>query len=119
MYYAEVLLPLHLDKNLTYALPEGVGTDLFGKRAAVELRGALYTGIVVGVSEQKPQGYDPKEIIEILDDEPTVTPQQLKLWQWVAEYYACSPGDVLRAALPAAMMLESTTRIESCGADIP
>ena len=120
MYYAEVLLPLNLDKSLTYALPkDAVAEDHFGKRVAVELRGSLYTGLIISQTQTPPEGYSPKEIIEILDREPSVTPAQLKLWQWVAEYYACSLGDVMRAAMPAAMMLESSTRIELAAHNIP
>ncbi len=120
IYYAEVLLPLNLDKSLTYVLPrETAAGDHFGKRVAVELRGALYTGLIVGQTQSPPEGYTPKEIIEILDQEPSVTPAQLRLWQWVAEYYACRLGDVMRAAMPAAMMLESSTRIELAPHNIP
>ena len=118
MRYAEVLLPLNLAKSLTYKLPRETDDDLFGCRVAVELRGALYTGVITGLSQAEPEGYRPKEIVEILETTPSITREQLRLWQWVADYYACTPGEVMRAAMPAAMMLESTTKIERTESEV-
>lgn len=118
MRYAEVLLPLNLAKRLTYKLPRETDDDLFGCRVAVELRGALYTGVITGLSQAEPEGYQPKEIVEILETTPSITREQLRLWQWVADYYACTPGEVMRAAMPAAMMLESTTKIERTESEV-
>lgn len=113
MKFAEILLPLKLDKNLTYTLPQAyAGRDMFGRRVAVTLRGALYTGIVIGQSNCPPVGYTAKEIVDVLDEEPVVDRRQLRLWNWMAQYYACCTGEVMRAAMPAGMMLESATKIE-------
>ena len=73
MRYAEVLLPLNLAKSLTYKLPRETDDDLFGCRVAVELRGALYTGVITGLSQAEPEGYQPKEIVEILETTPSIT----------------------------------------------
>lgn len=120
MRFVEILLPLKLDKNLTYVLPQAYsGRDMFGRRVAVTLRGALYTGLVIGQSDCPPQGYAAKEVVDVLDEEPVISRDQLKLWNWMAQYYACSAGEVMRAAMPAGMMLESTTRIERGEQDAP
>ena len=57
------------------------------------------------------KAYEAKEIYQILDESPIVTAIQLKQWQWIASYYMCSLGDVLRAALPKAFLLESETLV--------
>ena len=71
----------------------------------------MYTGIVADIHNTKPLVYEAKEIHQILDETPIVTPKQLELWQWIAKYYMCTIGDVMRAALPNAFMLESETII--------
>lgn len=71
----------------------------------------IYTGIVLLVHQTPPQTYQTKEIDQILDEHPLVTQTQLKHWQWIADYYLCSLGEVMRAALPGAFLLESETII--------
>src|SRR5690606_6030273 len=61
--------------------------------------------------QQQPTAYEAKEIHQILDDAPIITQTQLTHWQWIAEYYLCTLGDVLRAALPNSFLLESETII--------
>ena len=72
----------------------------------------IYTGIVYQVHQTPPQTYETKEIDQILDEYPLVTQTQLKHWQWIADYYLCSLGEVMRAALPGAFLLESETIIK-------
>jgi primosomal protein N' (replication factor Y) len=72
-----------------------------------------YTGIVLRKHEEPPQGdYEIKEITEVLDVSPIVQSTQLKLWQWIADYYMCSIGDVYKAALPSGLKMESETLVE-------
>jgi len=71
----------------------------------------IYTGIVANIHQTAPLVYDAKEIHQILDEAPIVTQQQLRLWQWIAKYYMCTEGEVMRAALPNAFLLESETII--------
>ena len=111
--YADILLPLNIENALTYHVSEALCDDIaVGKRVVVELRRGIYTGLVVKVNTPKPDSYLPKDIIEILDDRPCVNINSLKLWHWVAKYYCCTTGEVMRAALPSAMKIESTTKIE-------
>lgn len=71
----------------------------------------IYTGLAFSIHTNKPNLYEAKEIHQILDETPIVNEFQLKHWQWLSEYYMCSLGDVYRAALPSAFLLESETII--------
>lgn len=81
-------------------------------RVAVEFgKRKMYTALVFELHNTPPVGYDAKDIHQILDEQPIVNEQQLSHWQWISEYYMCTLGDVLRAALPSAFLLESETAI--------
>lgn len=71
----------------------------------------IYTAIVHSTHQNPPGVYEAKSIHQILDEFPLVTEYQIKLWSWIANYYMCTMGDVLRAALPSAFLLESETII--------
>ena len=71
----------------------------------------IYTGLVFKLHQNLPELYEPKEIIQILDDSPIVTETQLKHWQWISEYYMCSLGEVYKSAVPSAFLLQSETVI--------
>lgn len=73
-------------------------------------RNKTYLGIVARLHDEKPQGYEVKEISQVMDTEPIVTPQQLRLWQWIADYYLSPIGDVYKAALPAGLKAEDGYR---------
>ncbi|HMH32591.1 MAG TPA: primosomal protein N', partial [Puia sp.] len=75
----------------------------------VALKNKKYAGIVKRLHPDKPQAFEPKEILNVLDTEPIIYPQQLKLWEWIAQYYLCSEGEVMAAALPAHFKLSSET----------
>ncbi len=111
--FAEVILPLAISKNYTYRVPyEQNDAIAIGKRVVVQFgKSKLYTAIVKEISTLAPEKYEAKYIIEILDDQPVVTPHQLNFWQWLADYYICNIGEVMNAALPAALKLASETRI--------
>ncbi len=83
-----------------------------GMRVAVPFgKSKIYTGIVYAVYKDQPPGYETKSIDQILDEAPVITSLQLKHWQWMASYYMCTLGEVIRAALPSAFLLESETII--------
>ncbi len=71
----------------------------------------MYTGLVFNIHTNAPTLYEAKEIHQILDATPVVNELQLKHWQWIANYYMCALGDVYRAAMPSAFLLESETVI--------
>lgn len=110
-YYAEVLIPLALPKNFTWQVPgEWVDKIRPGVRVEVVLgKNKKYAGIVKKLHTDKPGAFDPKPILNVLDDEPIVFPQQLACWEWMANYYMCSEGEVMQAALPTHFKLSSET----------
>lgn len=115
MIYAEVLLPLPLTATFTYSVPDSLREGLMpGCRVIVPFgRSKFYTGIVTSLHATQPQGFDVKPIALSLDPgEPVIRHPQLKLWEWLADYYLCSVGDVYRAAMPAGMKVESETFVE-------
>ncbi|QEH41022.1 primosomal protein N' [Chitinophaga sp. XS-30] len=111
MKFVDVILPLALPRNYTYAVPpEMEDTIRVGSRVAVPLgRQKRYAGIVKAIHEQAPSAYKTKPVMDLLDKEPVVYPTQLAFWEWVAQYYMCNEGDVLNAALPAHLKLSSET----------
>jgi primosomal protein N' (replication factor Y) len=111
--FVEVILPLAISKNYTYRVPFEMNDAVqIGKRVVVQFgKSKLYTAIIFAISEQPPEKYEAKYLIEILDDKPVVTTKQIQFWQWLAEYYMCNPGEVMHAALPSALKLASETRI--------
>ena len=120
-FWAEIILPLAVPTTYTYSIPSHLSEKTKpGCRAEVVFgRQKKYAGIVKQVTGQKP-AYPTKEILNILDDEPILYPQQLQLWKWMSEYYMCSEGEVMSAALPTHFKLSSETILiynEELGAD--
>lgn len=108
--FAEVIIPLALPKNYTWSVPERLQDQVqVGVRVEVELRKKRYAGIVKRITNEKPSTFDPKYILNVLDTEPVIHEQQLQLWEWIANYYLCTEGEVMAAALPAHFKLSSET----------
>ena len=102
--YADVLLPLALKEALTYELPDNLLTASAGCRVIVPLgKQTIYTGIIRAVHSRKP---DFKGIRSVLGGEPTpfVSKVVLEFWDWMADYYMCSAGEVMKAAIPSGML---------------
>ena len=108
MHYVDVLLPLPLEGLYTYAVPtEMEGRVSFGMRVVVPLgKTKTYVAMVVRVHQDKPQANSLKFILQVLDQQPVLLPEQYRLWQWIAHYYMSPLGDVLKAALPAGLKNE-------------
>lgn len=111
--FVNVILPIPLERSFTYAISDEEALVLQpGMRVAVPFgKSKIYTAIIYSVHQNPPEAYEAKEIHEILDDYPIVTPFQLKHWEWIASYYMCTLGEVVRSALPGAFLLESETLI--------
>src|SRR5215510_6844408 len=109
--YAEIIIPLALPKNYTWLVPLAMQDALRpGCRVEVNLgKNKKYAGIVKRVHTEKPEFFEPKEILNVLDTEPVVYEEQLQLWEWMASYYMCSEGEVMAAALPSHFKLSSET----------
>jgi primosomal protein N' (replication factor Y) len=106
-------LPIPIQKTFTYSVTEDEAIFLQkGMRVAVSFgKTKMYTGLVYNIHQTAPNLYEAKEINQILDEKPLVNELQLKHWQWISSYYMCSLGDVYRASLPSAFLLESETVI--------
>ena len=112
MRYAEVLIPLALEGSFHYRLPEELAEKaIVGMRCVVPFGSKrYYTGIIIGLSDKRPNlQISFKEVLLLPDDKPSVTAIELSLWQWLSAYYICTQGEVLRAAMPAALLPESHT----------
>ncbi|WP_448699695.1 primosomal protein N' [Mucilaginibacter sp. AW1-3] len=111
--FVEVILPLAISKNYTYRVPFELNEQIaIGKRVVVQFgKSKLYTAIIAGISTRAPEKYEAKYLIDILDDRPVVNDRQLVFWKWIADYYLCNVGEVMNAALPAALKLASETKI--------
>lgn len=124
MLYVDVILPLPLANRYTYSLPEALeGQVAEGSRVIVPFgRKKFYTALVARIHSDPPTGYEIKDVVEVLDPHPILLPGQFRLWEWIASYYLCTPGDVYKAALPSGMKLESETIVTlntDYEADIP
>jgi len=109
--FIDVILPIPLQKLFTYSITAAeAGFLQTGMRVSVPFgKSKIYTGIVYNVHNNAPLVYEAKDIHQILDESPLVTATQMKFWEWIAKYYMCTLGDVMRAALPNAFILESET----------
>ncbi|ACE05927.1 hypothetical protein Aasi_0524 [Candidatus Amoebophilus asiaticus 5a2] len=111
-YFAELILPLPIAKLLTYGIPLNL-VDIVkqGSRVIVSLgKKKILTGIVNKIHQRAPN-HPAKNIIDVLDEEPIVNTYQLALFHWIAQYYMCSVGDVVKAALPSGFKLSSQSKI--------
>ena len=110
-YFIDLIIPIPIQKTFTYSVTQSEYEFLQkGMRVAVSFgKSKMYTGLVFNLHQTPPEIYEAKEILQILDDKPIVNETQLKHWEWISNYYMCSLGDVYRAALPSAFLLESET----------
>ena len=113
VYFIDVIIPIPIQKTFTYSVTAMEYEFLKkGMRVAVSFgKTKMYTGLVFKLHKTPPEAYEAKEILQILDDKPIVREHQLKHWEWISTYYMCGLGDVYRAALPSAFLLESETII--------
>lgn len=112
--FADVILPLPLHSCFTYSLPEEWADEVqTGCRVVVPFgRKKYYTAIVRNVHYYAPTDYEVKEVSALLDTRPILLPEQFRFWEWIADYYLCTQGDVYKAALPSGLKLESETIVE-------
>ena len=111
MHYVDVILPLPLEGTFTYSVPEPMVAQVrMGVRVLVPLgRSKTYTAMAVRLHSEKPE-FETRPIIQVIDAEPVLIEQQLRLWQWISTYYMSPIGDVFKAALPAGLKAEENYR---------
>ncbi|MGR3811115.1 replication restart helicase PriA [Jiulongibacter sp. NS-SX5] len=112
--FVDVLLPVPIPQAFTYRVPRHLAELVMtGGRVIVPFgRNRVLTGIISKVHASPPEKYKAKYISELMDEFPVVTASQLWLFQWVAEYYMCHPGEVMNMALPSGMKVNSESRIQ-------
>lgn len=111
MHYVDVILPLPLEGTFTYSVPESMVAQVrMGVRVLVPLgRSKTYTAMAMRLHSEKPE-FETRPIIQVIDAEPVLIEQQLRLWQWISTYYMSPIGDVFKAALPAGLKAEENYR---------
>jgi primosomal protein N' (replication factor Y) len=111
--YAQVILPLAVEGFYTYLVPEAMQERVNpGSRVLVPFgKKKIYSAIISSLQEEPPHGFQAKLILDLLDESPLVSEKQLALWDWISAYYMCSPGEVLRAALPSGLRPESESKL--------
>lgn len=115
MKYATVIVPVPVNSLFTYRVPEEYeGKVVPGMRVVVPFgKGKYYTAVVTDVTDSFSADYEIKEIVWCADTAPIIRRPQLQLWNWIADYYMCTPGDVLKAALPSGMKIDWDTIVEA------
>jgi primosomal protein N' (replication factor Y) (superfamily II helicase) len=112
--FAELLLPVPIPRLFTYRIPFNLNDHArIGQRAIVQFGDRkVVTGLIFNIHEVAPKDFEAKSILELLDDFPSVNEIQLKIFQWIAEYYMCTVGEVMNAALPAGLKLSSESMVQ-------
>ena len=106
--FVDVILPVPLDGFFTYSVPSSANEQVeVGKRVLVPFgRNKTYVGIIASKHHQQPEGYQTKDILQVLDSTPMLLGNQLRLWQWIADYYMSPIGEVFKAAFPSGLKAE-------------
>jgi primosomal protein N' (replication factor Y) len=112
-HFADIILPLAVKGLFTYAVPDELCDKINpGSRVLVQFGSRkLYSGIVFRIHDKRPSGIRTKIVEKILDSHPLVNGIQLNFWHWISEYYMCSIGEVMKAALPSDLCLEGVTTL--------
>lgn len=117
MYFVDVILPVPLEGLFTYGLPEQWATQVtMGVRVLVPLgKNKHYIAMAVRVHQTEPE-VKWKSVEQVLDDMPVLKEEQMRLWQWISDYYMSPIGDVFKAAMPSGMKTEEgyRPRTETC-----
>lgn len=109
--FAEVILPLPLPGLYTYRIPVAFqGRVSVGARVVVQFgKRKFYTAIVRKLRQLPPAEYEAKYILEVLDQEPFISQRELEFWEWMSDYYMCALGEVMGAAIPSGLKIQSET----------
>ncbi|MDZ4716200.1 MAG: primosomal protein N' [Cytophagales bacterium] len=113
-FFADLIIPVPIPKLFTYRVPALWNDQLrVGQRVIVPFGSRkILTGIVAKLHHQPPVGYEAKYLLEILDENEVITPLQFKLFEWMAGYYMCTPGEIMNAAIPAGLRLSSESMLQ-------
>ncbi|MFC0877002.1 primosomal protein N' [Saccharicrinis sp. FJH2] len=108
-YIVDVLIPVPVNEPFSYLISEKPD-NLIGCRVIVPFGKRKHiTGIIIGIKTENETNYTLKEVTELLDELPVISLNDLKFWQWIASYYMCTIGEVMLAALPGGLLVESNS----------
>jgi len=112
--FADLILPVPVAQLFTYRVPRVINPFIKnGARVVVPFgKNRVVTGVVAKIHQTPPTKYQARYIAELLDDEPLVTPYQIELFHWIADYYLCTVGEVLNVALPSGLKITSQSKIQ-------
>lgn len=112
--FVDVILPVPIPQLFTYRVPLEMDTQIrIGMRVIVQFGNRkVLTAIIAKIHHNPPQKYQAKYLLELLDDVPMVTPQQIALFEWMADYYMCHVGEVMNVALPSGLKISSLSKIQ-------
>ncbi len=112
--FVDVILPVPIPRMFTYKVPKPLQPLLqIGCRVLVQFgKKKVLTGIIGRVHQSPPQAYEAKPVLDLLEEQPSVNPLQIRFWVWMASYYCCHIGEVMGAALPSGLRLSSESKIQ-------
>ena len=107
--FADIILPLAVKGRFTYRIPDNIAGNVRpGVMVTVQFGGRkLYSGIVCNIHDKTPGIKNIKSVINVIEGTPLINESQLKLWHWISEYYLCSEGEVMKAAIPSEISLNN------------
>ncbi|MEM9673737.1 MAG: primosomal protein N' [Bacteroidota bacterium] len=113
-WFADIILPVPIPKMFTYRIPRIMEEMVqIGSRVIVQFGSKrVLTGVIGKLHNNPPKKYNARYILEVLDENPIVEPVQIKLFEWIAEYYVCTVGEVLNIALPSGLKLSSESKAQ-------
>jgi len=113
-FFADVIVPVPIPNLYTYRIPQNLEQNIqIGSRVVVQFgRRKVLTAVIANIHQKPPEHYKAKYILELLDEEPLITPQQIELFKWMAEYYMCNIGEVMNVALPSGLKISSQSKIQ-------
>jgi primosomal protein N' (replication factor Y) (superfamily II helicase) len=111
-FYIDCILPIPINQQFTYHVPLSMVQKIqVGCRVIVQFgTRKFHTAIVRKIHQVKPD-YETKPVESVLDENPLISERGFQFWKWIAEYYCCTEGEVMKAALPSGLKLESQTSV--------
>ncbi|MBX2940948.1 MAG: primosomal protein N' [Cyclobacteriaceae bacterium] len=113
-FFADLILPVPIPKLFTYRVPAVLNEVIkIGQRVIVQFgQKKILTGIISRIHQSPPIEYEAKYILELIDENEVIGKHQFKLYQWMADYYMCTLGEVINAALPSGLKLSSESMVQ-------
>ena len=113
-YFVDAILPLPIPRLFTYRVPkEKESLVAVGCRSVVPVgKAKILTAVIHQIHNNPPKEYEAKYIIDLLEEVPSINEVQLKFFQWLADYYLCTLGEVIQAALPSGLKINTTSLVQ-------